>query len=88
MEKAEFIKICTFNVKNIESNRTYVQQLLKPCDIIAIQEHWLFNFQLLDMEKIFCSHSVHSHAVDDDNPLPSTQNPEAIVVLQSSSTRS
>ena len=77
MEKAEFIKICTFNVKNIESNRAYVQEPLKRCDIIALQEHWLFNFQLQDMERIFCTHSVHSKTVDDDNLFlrPKTQKP-------------
>ncbi|MEW8546334.1 MAG: reverse transcriptase family protein, partial [Candidatus Thiodiazotropha sp.] len=49
--------------------------LLKLCDILAIQEHWLFNFQLQDLEKTFCTHSVYSKAVDDDNPLPPTQKP-------------
>ena len=49
--------------------------MLKKHDILAIQEHWLFNFQLQDLEKTFCSHFVHSKAVDDDNPLPPTQKP-------------
>ena len=38
-------------------------------------EHWLFNFQLSNIESTFISHSAHCKAVDDDNPLPPTQKP-------------
>ena len=47
----------------------------KSCDILAIQEHWLFNFQLSDIEKRFPSHSAFSKAVDENKPLPPTQKP-------------
>ena len=75
MEKSEFLKVATLNVKNVESNTVYISEMLKKHDILAIQEHWLFNFQLQDLEKTFCSHFVHSKAVDDYNPLPPTQKP-------------
>ena len=75
MADAEILRIGTLNVKTIESNTAYVRELLKTCDILAIQEHWLFNFQLPDLEKSFPSHFVYSKAVDDNNPLPPTQKP-------------
>ena len=67
--------IGTLNVKNIETNEAFVCELLKKYDVLALQEHWLFNFQLPDIEKRFPSHSAHSRAVDEDNPLPPTQKP-------------
>ena len=73
MEETELLKIGTINVKNVESNSVLVTEFLRVCDILAVQEHWLFIFQLQDLEKTFCSHYVHSKAVDDDNPLPPTQ---------------
>ena len=75
MEETELIKMGTLYVKHIEGNVAYVTELLKSCGILAIQEHWLFNFQLQDIENAFCSHFVHSKAADDDNPLPPTQKP-------------
>ena len=75
MEETELLKIGTLNVKNVESNSVFVTKLLKVCDNLAVQEHWLFNFQVQDLEKTFCSHYVHSKAVDDDNPFPPTQKP-------------
>ena len=62
--------IGTLNVKNIETNDAFVCELLKKYDILALQEHWLFNFQLPEIEKRFPSHSAYSRAVDEDNPLP------------------
>lgn len=74
MEKKP-LTIATLNVKNIESNAVFVKELLQDCDFLAIQEHWLFNFQLQELEKKFSSHLAHSKAADDDNPLPPSQKP-------------
>ena len=68
-QKAKPMTIGALNVKNIETNDAFVCELLKIYDILALQEHWLFNFQLPDIEKRFPSHSAHIRAVDDDNPL-------------------
>ena len=65
----------TFNVKNVETNLIYIQKLLKNCDILFIQETWLFNFQLPLLGEYFSTHVSVGKAVDDDNPLPPTQKP-------------
>ena len=69
------IKLGTFNVKNVETNSLYVQELLKTCNVLFLQETWLFNFQIPLLEKYFHTHSSMEKAVDDDNPLPPTQKP-------------
>ena len=74
-KKAKSLMVGTLNVKNIETNDAFVCELLKKYDILALQEHWLFNFQLPDIEKRFTTHSVHSRAVNEDNPLPPIQKP-------------
>ena len=48
---------------------------MNECDILAIQEHWLFTFQLSSIENTFVTHHAFSKAVDEDNPLPPTQKP-------------
>ena len=75
MEERKLLKIGTFNVKNIETNEVYLRELLKTCDILAIQEHWLFSFQLGSIETNFVSHHAYSKAVDDNDPLPPNKKP-------------
>ena len=61
--------------KNIETNRAYVSELLTTYDFLALQEHWLFAFQLSNFEAYFPSHFSYSIAVDADDPLSPTQKP-------------
>ena len=62
-------------VKIIETNEVYVSELLKTYDILAIQEQWLFSFQLAQLEVTVVTHHVFSKTVDENNPLPPTQKP-------------
>ena len=75
VEEELVLKIGSFNVKNIETNVICLNKILETCDILAFQEHWLFNFQLQDIGRMFPSHSAFCKVVDDDNPLPPTQKP-------------
>ena len=75
LEKAKLLTIGTVNVKNVETNEVYMREILKTCDILAIQEHWLFAFQLPEIENKFISHLAYSRAVDEDSPLPPNQKP-------------
>ena len=69
------IVLGTLNVKKIETNSVYVEKLLKKCDILFLQETWLFNFQLPLLGEYFSSHVSFGKSVDDENPLPPTQKP-------------
>ena len=60
---------------NIETNEVYLRELLKECDILAIQEHWLFTFQISNIEKTFVTHQAFSKDVNEDNPLLPNQKP-------------
>ena len=53
----------------------FVKEMLQSCDILALQEHWLFSFQLLDIERQFLTHNAFSKSVDEDSPLPPTKKP-------------
>lgn len=75
MEEEKLLTIGTLNVKNIVTNKVYVRKLLKSCDILAIQEHWLFTFQLANMKNDFITHKAFSKAVDEDDPLSPNQKP-------------
>ena len=78
MEEEKLLIIGTINVKHIETNEVYLKEPLNTCDILAIHEHWLFLFQLGNIENSFVSHYAYSKAVDDNDPLPTnpkTQRP-------------
>ena len=47
----------------------FVQKLLKTVDILCIQEHWLFNFELDLLNSISNTHRCCSKAVDDNDPV-------------------
>ena len=69
------ISIITLNAKNIKGNLAYAQSLAAKYDIICLQEHWLFSFELKFLESISKDHSIHAKAVDMNNPLPPLQVP-------------
>ena len=75
MEEEKLLTIGTLNVKNIVTNKVYVRNLLKSCDILAIQEHWRFTFQLANMKNDFITPKAFSKAVDEDDPLLPNQKP-------------
>ena len=51
------------------------------CDILAIQEHWLFSFQLGSKETNFVSHHAFSEVVDYNDSLPPNQKPRGVSIL-------
>ena len=53
---------------------------MKKCDILFLQETWLFNFQLPLLGEYSSSHVSFGKSVDDDNPLPPTQKPRDMEV--------
>ena len=71
----KLLKISTFNVKNIETNKQYLLKLIRTSDIVCLQETWLFNFQLKTLSKLHKNFEGFGKAVDDDDPLPPVQKP-------------
>ena len=69
------LKISTFNVKNIETNKQHILKLLRTADLVCLQETWLFNFQLKMLDKLHRNFEGSGKAVDDDDPLPPVQKP-------------
>ena len=69
------LKIGSLNVKNIETNRVFVKEMLQSCDILALQEHLVIIFQLSDIERPFLTHNAFSKSVDEDSLLRPTQKP-------------
>ena len=55
-------------MKNIETKLVYVKDLLKSYDVLAVQEHWLFTFQLSNFDNYFNTHHTYRKAVDAENP--------------------
>ena len=72
-EEVKLLKITTFNVENIESNKQFVDKLLRSSDILCLQETWLFNFQLRQLGEMHKSLDGFGEAVNDDNPRPLPQ---------------
>lgn len=73
--KGTKLRIASFNVKNINANMIALQTLMKKSDVIAIQEHWLFNYEqkvLNDIDPFFNS---WSRSVDDLQPISPFQKP-------------
>ena len=71
------MRILSINIENIHSNKVYIQyqvQKFKP-QFIAIQEHWLFRFQIEDLNEIFPQYEFHAKCADDCQPLSPKQKP-------------
>ena len=69
-ETRQSIRIATLNVEGAKSNALYIYELLKKCEIICIQEHWLHNFEVDDLISKFPDHKALVKCEDDDDPVP------------------
>jgi hypothetical protein len=48
---------------------------MKQSNIILLQEHWLFNYELPALECIHPNLNAAGKATDDQNPIPPIQKP-------------
>ncbi len=69
------VKLATFNVEGSRSNRHYLQQIADSVDVLAIQEHWLHNYEIEQTYQEMPNHQWHAKAHDDDNPVPPSCRP-------------
>ena len=66
------LSVITLNIKNVKGN---LQKLIQEHDIICLQEHWLFGFELKLLDEISDNHKAHAKSVDMNNPIPPIQVP-------------
>ena len=43
------VSIVKYNARGFQSGSVYVKELLNDCDILCLQEHWLLNEHLNDL---------------------------------------
>ena len=50
----KLLHVCCFNVRGLIHNSTYLKDLLRNVDIIAISEHWLHDYNLNSFNSLHC----------------------------------
>ena len=60
--KKRHIRLTSFNVQGVHSNKHFVTEIAEKCDILCIQEHWLKEYDLVDLTKIFNGKLIQSKA--------------------------
>ena len=69
--------IVTINIENFNTNKLFLETLLKHNYIVCIQEHWLYNFEKHNLET-FCNErgiDCFLKCCDDADPLSPLQRP-------------
>ncbi|VDI33509.1 Hypothetical predicted protein [Mytilus galloprovincialis] len=69
------LNILSFNCKNIKTTGQFFQEIEKSIDIILIQEHWLFHFELEQLKELHPKLVGVGKAVDSDNPIAASHVP-------------
>ena len=67
----------SFNCKNIKTSRDTIFEFFKKCDIILIQEHWLYECQVSMLGEISDKIGHVVKGVDDSNPIEPIQMPRS-----------
>ena len=62
--------IGTFNVENIKTNKVYVCDLLQKCQLLFLQEHWLFAFEKDYLNKEFPDFNNCAKSCDEYDQIP------------------
>ena len=62
------LNITTLNVEGLTANAEYAIQLMQNCDILCLQEHWLLNYEVEVVSKIFPDSNYIIKCVDDSHP--------------------
>ena len=69
------IKVVAYNCKNIKTSTPAITELLKQNDILLIQEHWLFQFQISQIGNMGNNINFEAKAVDKFNNIQPSQTP-------------
>ena len=68
-EAHQQITIGSLNIQNILANEVYLRAVLSQCDLLCVQEHWIFSNRKSIFQEIITSHEVEAKSVDNENPL-------------------
>lgn len=72
------LNIATLNIENIKTNLSYLHFLMESMDIICLQEHWLYNFEIATVQKFLGDMSYTIRCTDDDDPINPTSKPRGV----------
>lgn len=67
--------MATLNVENLRSNLAYVHYLLEKNQLLLLQEHWLFNFEIPDIGSLLQGYNFQVKCIDDDAPIAPLMRP-------------
>ena len=70
LTKSKSFRISTLNVDGTYSNEAYIKELLKTCDLLCIQEHWLYDFENQYLKQIDPQFTCSAKSVDMYDPIP------------------
>lgn len=57
------------NVDNIKTSHLYVAELMKTCDILLMQEHWLYGYEKHMLGPMFPDCRYFAKSCDDTDPV-------------------
>ena len=69
------LKIVSYNCKNVKTSSPAIVELFRHNDIVLIQEHWLFHFQINLLEQIHEDINAAGKGADMNNPIHPMQIP-------------
>ena len=74
------------SIENFHTNKLYLKELMDHYEIICLQEHWLYNFEQLILDKFCAENNFDSFikSVDDLVPISPLQRPrgkEGVAIL-------
>jgi hypothetical protein len=67
--KKKSLKLIAFNCKNIKTCALVINELFQNYNILLLQEHWLFDFQLNLISEIGTDICYEAKAVDMNNKI-------------------
>ena len=69
------MRIVSYNCKNIKTSTQAINHLLRENNVILIQEHWLFQFQIHKLGEIAAEIYFEGKSVDIQNNINPSQQP-------------
>jgi endonuclease/exonuclease/phosphatase family metal-dependent hydrolase len=69
------LSLATFNCKNIKTSKLMLNELATTAQIILLQEHWLYNYELPLLNSLHANFNAVGKSVDDEDPITPLQKP-------------